>query len=158
MTDSKYAPKAWQSDRFDIECPSGQLCLARKLQMEDIVRLGIIDQMDMFSEFAATMGDAAEASASNEDTGLSLMKDKERFSAIVDIVDKVVSEVVIEPRIARPVRKDKKGREFPLDPSEFEDGVIYTSYVDFNDKMHIFGSVFSGETIDQFREGPGEAV
>lgn len=158
---SKYAPKQWQSDRFEIECPSGQLCLARKLQMEDIVQLGIIDEMDMFTEFAADMTAAAGGAKSDEDqseAALGLMKDKERFAKVVEIVDKVVSTTVVEPRIERPVTKDRKGREIPLDPSDFEDDVVYTSYVDFNDKMHIFGTVFSGETIDQFREGPEETV
>lgn len=158
---SKYAPKAWQSDRFDIECPSGQLCLARKLQMEDIVQLGIIDEMDMFTEFAAEMT-AASGSAKPEDeqseAALGLMKDKERFAKVVEIVDKVISATVVEPRIERPVTKDRKGREIPLDPSDFKEGVVYTTYIDFADKMHIFGTVFSGETIDQFREGPTEAV
>lgn len=153
---SKYAPKQWQSDRFDIECPSGQLCLARKLQMEDIVRLGIIDEMDMFTEFAATMGEAA--GAEGEDAALDLVKDKERFSKVVEIVDKVVAEVVVEPKLTRPVKKNKKGEEIPLPESEFKDGVIYTSFVDFNDRMHIFSTVFTGETIDQFREESEETV
>lgn len=153
---AKYAPKQWQSDRFDIECPSGQLCLARKLQMQDIIKLGIIDEMDMFTEFAATMGDAA--AAGNEDASLSIIKDKERFAKVVEIVDKVVAEVVLEPHLVRPVKKDENGEEIDLPSSEYEDGVIYTSYVDFNDRMHIFGMVFSGETIDQFREESEEAV
>lgn len=148
---SKYAPKQWQSDRFDIECPSGQLCLARKLQMEDIVKLGIIDEMDMFTEFAAKMGDASGADGEAE--ALDIVKDKERFSKVVEIVDKVVAEVVVEPKLTRPVKR-VDGKDVPLDPSEFQEGVIYTTYVDFNDRMHIFGMVFSGETIDQFREGP----
>lgn len=153
---SKYAPKHWQSDRFDIECPSGQLCLARKLQMEDIVRLGIIDEMDMFTEFAASMGEAA--GEEGDAAALDIVKDKERFSKVVEIVDKVVAEVVVEPKLTRPIKKNKKGEEIPLPESEFKDGVIYTSYVDFNDRMHIFGTVFSGETIDQFRGEPTEAV
>lgn len=153
---SKYAVTQWQSDRFEIECPSGQLCLARKLQMEDIVKLGIIDEMDMFTEFAATMGENGQAQES--EAGLDIVKDKERFAKVVEIVDKVVAEVVVEPALVRPVKKNKKGNEVPLPTDEFEDGVIYTSYVDFNDRMHIFGMVFSGETIDGFREGPTEAL
>lgn len=147
---SKYAPKAWQSDRFDIECPSGQLCLARKLQMEDIVQLGIIEEMDMFTDFAVQMDGAAEDAKQSDDTALDLMKDKERFAKIVEIVDKVVSATVVEPKLVRPVKMKGK-KEVPLDPSEFEEGVVYTSYVDFTDKMHIFSTVFSGETIQQFR-------
>lgn len=158
MTNNKYAPKQWQSDRFDIECPSGQLCLARKLQMEDIVQLGIIDEMDMFTEFAAEIGAAANEAKDGDDASLSIVKDKERFSKVVEIVDKVVSATVVEPRIERPVTKDSKGREIPLDPSDFKEGVVYTKYIDFADKMHIFGTVFSGETIDQFREESQEAV
>lgn len=154
---SKYAAQQWQSDRFDIECPSGQLCLARKLQMEDIVQLGIIDEMDMFTDFAATMGQAVEDSKSDQ-AALDLVKDKERFAKITEIVDKVVSTVVVEPPLVRPIKKDKKGREIPLPTAEFEDGVVYTSFVDFGDKMHIFGLVFGGDTIDQFREGASEAL
>lgn len=146
---NKYAPKQWQSDRFEIECPSGQLCLARKLQMEDIVRLGIIDEMDMFTEFAATMGEVD--GENGDDAAMEVVKDKERFSKVVEIVDKVVAEVVVEPKLQRPIKKNKRGAETPLPESEYEEGVIYTSFVDFNDRMHIFSSVFTGETIDQFR-------
>lgn len=146
---SKYAPKQWQSDRFEIQCPSGQLCLARKLQMEDIVHLGIIDEMDMFTEFAANMGEVADDKG--DEAAMDVIKDKDRFAKIVEIVDKVVAEVVVEPKLVRPVKKGRKGQETPLPESEYEDGVIYTSFVDFNDRMHIFSSVFTGETIDQFR-------
>ena len=151
---SKYAPKAWQSDRFDIECPSGQLCLARKLQMEDIVALGVIDEMDLFQEFAEAPSDAAQESSAS----LSLMQDKERFQRITKLVDKIVSTVVIEPPLVRPVKTNSEGEEVELPASEYEDGVVYTSFVEFPDKMHIFETVFAGGTIEQFREGSSEAV
>lgn len=147
---SKYAPKAWQSDRFDIECPSGQLCLARKLQMEDIVSLGVIDEMDLFSDFDVDgSGGAAESAAS-----LNIMQDKERFHRVTTLVDKIISTVVIEPQLVRPVKLDDNGEEVELPANEYEDGVVYTSFVEFADKMHIFEAVFGGDTINQFREGP----
>lgn len=158
MTNSKYAPKQWQSDRFDIECPSGQLCLARKLQMEDIVKLGIIDELDMFTEFAAQMGEVSGKADQMDESAIDLIKDTQRFERMVTIVDKVVCEVVLEPQIVRPIKKDKKGKETPLAPSEYKEGVIYSSFLDFNDKMHIFGAAFSGETIEQFRGGPEETA
>lgn len=156
MANSKYAPTQWQSDRFDIECPSGQLCLARKLQMDDVVALGLIDELDVFTEFASTMGDSRQKS--DEEMAKEFSSNPKAFNRIIDIVDRVVSQVVIEPKIHLPYSIDKKGKRVELADKDIDSDVIYTNYVNFEDKMHIFNVVFQGDTIEQFRDGADEAV
>lgn len=150
MANSKYAPKHWQSDRFDVECPSGQLCLARKMQMDDIVALGLIDELDTFSDFASNMETASEKTGA--ELADSFMGDPKMLEKVIDIADRIVARCVVEPQIELPYTESKKGKRTPLKSEDREEGVVYTDYVGFEDKMYIFNAVFGENTIDQFRE------
>jgi len=174
-----YTPTTWGADpTFEVTCPSGQKCLARKLQFGDLVELGLVDQMDTLGLLASEHTDPkakmkqakdrqvskkvlAEREATREqDTMRDIMKDSKKFGDLILMMDKVVAEVVVAPALTRPVRIDEEtGEEVALIWEERMPDKVYTDTIDLGDKMHLFETCFSGVSkIANFREEPAKDV
>jgi len=172
-----YTPTTWGADpTFEVTCPSGQKCLARKLQFGDLVDLGMVDQMDTLGLLASEHTDPkakvkqakdrqaskkvlAEREATREqDTMRGIMKDPKKFGDLILMMDKIVAEVVVAPVLTRPVRIDEEtGEEVDLAWDERKSDKVYTDTVDLGDKMYLFEVCFSGVSkIANFREEPAK--
>lgn len=141
----QYNPTAWapaNNAPKEVQVPSGQTCLIRKLKMEDIVRLGLVDEMDFFSnEFG---NDAPEDTTDEqaEATMIDLMKDDSKFKRVMKTIDAVLVDAIVAPKIWRD----------PKDESKRQDDRVYISYIDMSDKMALFPFAFSGFSgIQPFR-------
>ena len=171
---NRYAPTpAWGDDLFDVTTPSGQVCQVRKLDMIDLVELDLVDKFDSLTPVvgkgpekkapadrkkskAALAREEEEAQAS---FAKDLMKDKEKFRQLVNSIDLAVERAIVQPEVRRPVKTLDTGQVVELPRSEREPGVIYTSQIGFEDKMHIFDAVFSGVAdLEPFREEPTDSV
>lgn len=126
-----------------LEMPSGQKCRVRVLEMEDIIRLNLVNELDTFSGFFE------EHDPNNPDSGMSMMKklsDGDNFDRFSNTMDKVVVDSVVEPRI------------LPRDANH-EPGAVFVNQVPFVDKMAIFSAVFKGlGDMGDFREEQSDGV
>lgn len=170
----RYAPVSWgQDEYFDVRCPSGQVCQVRRLDMVDIIELDLVDKFDALSPVVGQGEDKkkpqdrkksakqieAEEQKRNDELTRDLMRDKDQFKSMVDAIDKAVERAIVQPHVVRPVKKLDDGSEVELPHEEREKGVVYTSSIGFEDKMHIFDKVFDGSAdLEPFREGPDEGV
>lgn len=145
-----YALKAWGSKfshvEFDVECPSGQRCRARQLQMEDALALGVLDSLDMFTP--AVMNGIGDDSTGKqqEDSNTAILgglSDPEKRNNFFGTVNKVLAHTVVIPRVAL------------VDDGNLPEGTVFANDIPFADKMHIFRAVFSarGDALQSFREG-----
>lgn len=159
----RYAPiPAWTAPMTsDMTLPSGQVVLVRKVQMEDVVELGLLEAMDAFKDIVGKGQVAAKAAKkttkkaqaeaeekSNETLGLGLMKDKDKFKTMLKMADRVTVAVVLKPEIKFPPA-GLDGKALPM--PDREPG-LYVDQVPFADKIHVFSSIFDGmENLDSFR-------
>ena len=158
-TSNPYEVTAWgapQAPYRDLELPSGHKCQVRDLKMEDILALGIVNDLDDFGanllpkqpnrttrrKQTEAQKKAAEEAEIKHIMGA--MSDDSRFGQIRGVLDKVVVATVIQPAL----------HHVPEEGQEREPGKVYVDYVDFLDKLTIFTDVFKGmgEMAD-FREG-----
>lgn len=185
-----YNVTAWtpQVEReMEFTTSSGAKCLLRKVQMEDLVELDIVDEIDSLTALVQTehidrvsgkaKGRKAQQTAKRKaeeaerQSVMSLMKDKQKFATVATVLDKIVMRCVIAPQILDPWINDPNeanpqnptGRR-KLTQNEREANSAYIDYIDLRDKMAIFGEVFeSMEDLEKFREesqenlGPVEA-
>lgn len=159
LTDDPYAPTAWGgSIEEDFVCPSGQVCLVRKLDVIDLVAEGVLNSVDFLTETvqskhinAATVtpGQLAEVAAKATDN---LAEDPEKFALFSEAVNKVVLRVVAKPEL-QPV---------PAPGLPRVNGVVYIDAVRSADKFAIFNFVVSGKresrAVAQFRSEGNESV
>lgn len=142
---SPYAVKAWGAKflrhEFDIECPSGQRCRARQLQIEDAMSLGILDSLDVFT--SAIMKDVEGEQKSDDATIMDGLRDPERRANFFGTVNRVIAHTVVIPKVVL------------LDDGNLPEGTIFANDIPFADKMHIFREVFTsrGDALTSFRSG-----
>lgn len=153
MTDP-YAVTSWGvvNAPFDMTTPSGQKCLVRKLEMEDVLAHGLINELDGIS--TALIDE--NAPEEEQESGASLLvafKDTDKFGRLEKTINKIVQITVVQPviygipdEVLNPqTRKPEAGPRV--------EGRAYVDQISFMDKMSIFGKVFEGfKGLEQFRE------
>lgn len=174
--------QGWGQNYEDLTLPSGAICQVRKLQMEDLVDLNIVDEMDFLGnivedEHVSRVRNTgkqpskqpkkltkAEQAAKEEAEANDIIKDPSKFRKMIKMVDKIVVACVVQPQILdayyETINPDTNevGRE-KIPASERIEGKIYSDSIGFEDKMEIFGNVFSGvNKMSGFREESGEDV
>lgn len=147
-----------KSEYEDLEMPSGTLAKMRKPSPKRLVTLGLLDDFDQLTSIVnekhiqRVKGKPAEKAQFSQADINAMAQDPKKIRTVLDMADKIMEYMVVEPVIVRPVYEDENGVERKLLPNEREDGVIYTDYVDEIDKMYIFiYSVGSSADLESFR-------
>ena len=143
-----WGPKIHQP--FDIQCPSGQTCLAKQIGIEDAISLGMLDSLDMFTNNLMTPIIEGAEDQPEEDANKAILnglKDPEKRASFFGTVNKVVAWAVMKPEIVL------------VDDGNMSEGQVFANDIPFADKMHIFRRAFAGggQTLDTFQQGQ-EAV
>lgn len=162
-----YAVTSWgetaSSEPFGITLPSGQRCLVRRLEMEDVLANGLLNNLDAFS--SSLLDEAGSAKAESPEEVLGAFQDKEKFGKLGDTINKIVLITVVKPSVfPLPVEGDIDpetgllvGQINPMTGEKITGrvkGRVYLDQINFMDKMFIFQSVFEGlNGLDRFREG-----
>jgi hypothetical protein len=125
----------------------GQLVLCHKLDMGDLLKLGIAEQLDFMSKELITQP-AKEGQATSEAVSNAIMK-ADNFAPMEKMVNLVVSAGVDEPRLHMPPA-DEKHQKRQL-------GLTYADSIPFLDRMELFSVCFDSEGLSTFRseQAPG---
>ena len=140
-----YAPTSWQAknNQFDFVTKSGQRCLLKPLELEEILKIGLMDELDFFGKMLGS--DQPQEEKTEEQTKdelLSKAMDPEAFNRLLKTVESVCLECVVKPTL------------WPRG-SVPKPGAIPVADISFEDKVEIFTSVFRGlgeDDMGEFRE------
>jgi hypothetical protein len=140
----KYAPTSWGASSEDLECPSGQVCLVRRIDPMQLLADGVLSKSDMLTALVdqkhvskkakGGRNSAKSQEMSNEMVMKQALKDPKKMQELVDVVNAVTLATVIKPEL-HPVPEDEEDR-IP--------GNVYIDSVDINDKMFIVQYAFAG--------------
>jgi hypothetical protein len=137
-----YAVTSWgvTNKPFEKVTPSGQRCLVRKLEMEDILVHGLMNELDGIS--TALMSE--EGSDPKDDSSLmNAFQDQKKFKQLNATIGKIIEITVLKPTIYSVPEGDEQRVK----------GRAYIDQVDFMDKMALFQAVFEGfKGLETFRE------
>ena len=153
MTDidlSKYETDDWGKDNdskkpFEFTVPSGKTVLVRRLDMTDILRLGMIEDLDFMAKALVTDDKKpADKTGPDEDTSVILkaIGNAQNFSKMENMINAIVVHGVVAPKLYAP----------PLLDAARPAGLRYVDSVDFTDRVAIFSVVFDSEGLSTFRE------
>lgn len=140
----KYAATSWGSSTEDLECPSGQVCLVRRIDPMQLLADGVLSKSDMLTamvdqKHVSRKAKGGKSSAksqemSNEMVMKQALKDPKKMQELVDVVNAVTLATVIRPEL-HPIPEDDEDRV---------PGNVYVDSVDINDKMFIVQYAFAG--------------
>jgi hypothetical protein len=144
---------------IELELPSvdddgdHNVCLVRRPGPQGLIRLGLLDNLDQLTSLVSKKIDelGGKVKSSNEvdaETVKALAANKEQLQAAMDLVDKVVCGVVVEPRVYLVPVEDDKGVTPPREPDR-----LYVDEVDLEDKVFILNFAVGGSSdFTSFRE------
>lgn len=145
-------PQGWGQvkSRIELGLPSGAKVLVEKIEVTDLLSLGLLDSLDTFTQklipSAEDKDKAAQSGKTEEEIfGERVLNDIEQFADVIKVVDKVVSRSVVEPRVLLA------DGDAPLDPSR-----VYAHLIPLEDRMAIFEAVLPDMT-DTFPPGGGSS-
>lgn len=155
-------------DENDEPTNRHNVCLVRKPDPAAMLAGGILDHFDELTSLVAEKIQVIEGKAKmNSEALKSFADNKDKIQKGLDMMDRLVEFVVVQPRCFRPVKRDETGaplltadgREIPLLNSERDPEVTYTDDVELEDRMFILQfSVGGVKDWRQFRNEHKEFV
>jgi hypothetical protein len=122
---------------------SGQTVKIRRLDMGDMLRLGIAEEMDfmtkalMSNEKTETGGEAVASAVMKSDN----------FDRMDKMINKVVLAGLLAPKPHHPPLKDNG----EVDEEAKKDGILYIDEIPFGDRMEMFSVIFESDGLATFR-------
>lgn len=152
----------WEKSReyklpFDYRLEvSGQLCQIHRIDMGDLIKLGIAEELDFMSKALISDDKKQDDEKAREAVNRAILQ-ASSFVRMEKMVNLVVLEGVLKPKLyAPPVIKEKDSRtgevtEKPNDAAR-QKGLIYVDYLPWNDRLELFSEIFETEGLSTFRE------
>lgn len=154
---------AWSKGRdykkpFDYVIESsGQEVKIRRLDMGDLLKLGIGEEMDFMTK--ALM--SSEKKETGTDAVASAVMGAGNFENMEGMINKVVLAGLITPRVHTPPMKEfvgPKGLTLVVDEEAKKENVLYVDDVPFTDRMELFSVIFDSDGLATFRGEQADGV
>lgn len=152
MSEDKYAlSTTWEKSNefkrpFDYTIKdSGQVCLIRRMDMGDFLKLGIAEELDFMSK--ALMTDPNQDQKATEAVSSAMMK-AQNFTKMERMINLVVSAGLVKPKV-QPIPEHEAARQ---------PGQLYVDAIPFNDRLELFSVIFDSEGLSTFRDEQEDGV
>ena len=146
----KTVSKKWKDHKgfkkpFDYHLvDSDQDLTVRRLDMPDLLKLGVADQMDFMTK-------ALMENPQSPDEAKNAVADAARksgnFANLEVMINKIVLAGVIDPRLFPVPETGPDGADGPRD-----EDLMYIDEVPWDDRMELFSVIFESDGISDFRE------
>jgi hypothetical protein len=137
---------------YKFKCPSGQMTLIHRLDMADLLKLGIAEDLDLMAKTLMSSEETAkeaEAKPDKPDEALSeMIKNAENFGKLERTINLVCNAGVIKPKLYLP----------PRDEAARQEGLTYVDAIFFEDRMALFTEIFDSEGLSTFRQEQKDGV
>lgn len=132
---------------------SGQTVLLKRIDMGDMFKLGIAEQMDFMTKSLMTDADTKETPKANVTNAI---MQSDNFDAMELMINKICLAGIIQPNVhpvPQKLVKDEKTEEekYVDDPESKNPDVFYITDIPFQDRMELFTVIFDAEGLATFR-------
>jgi hypothetical protein len=150
-----------------VQTQEHNVCKVRVLDPVAMLTSGLLDEFDSLTQLVGTKIQQVEGrSVPSPEVIRDLAKMTKSLEAGIDMLDRLVETVVVEPTVVWPVhrypaghpeagkpRKNEDGSWMKLGPDERDDETLYTDDVDLEDRMFIMQWAVGGiKDPEQFRK------
>lgn len=154
-----YTPNVWGSgsaDPFsDLVVPSGQMCLVRRPGVEALLKAGVLNDMDTFTQIVRKKHlEPNESGGESRSVGseeiAELLEDPAKMDNVLHTIDRIVCYVVVKPEVWMT----------PNDVTNRQRGDhVYADQIDLADKMFILNYAVGGSRdLERFRRELNKSV
>jgi hypothetical protein len=130
----------------DLETPSGNLVQVKRVGIKGLIKAGVLESVDTLTALV-TSETIPKAEGRRTISAEEVVNDPKKLDDMLEMVDKIVSTVVNQPKFAPRPAPDEEGN------TVYEPGVAYLDLVPIEDKMFIVNYVVGGTAdLEGFRE------
>jgi hypothetical protein len=123
----------------ELESQGKQVVFIRRLDMGDLLKLGIAEELDFMSKELMTSDEKSEKAS---DALNNAILKASNFSQMERMINLVVVEGVIHPTLHMPPTSEAQKRQA---------GLVYADSIPFGDRMELFMQIFDTEGLSTFR-------
>jgi hypothetical protein len=150
---SKWRTQSKKRRGKEVECPSGERCLIRILDIQDIINAGLLGDLDLFSKklFPKKLDEAGrpvedEQTDEDEDSIWAILADDEKREFFFSLMEKLIVLGVVDPVV-----------KFSTDV--VGDDEISCEWIELNDRLFLFNTLMEPiNKIATFRTGQATGV
>lgn len=151
---SKWRSQSKKKRGKEIDCPSGERCLIRILDIQDIINAGLLGDLDLFSKklFPKKLDEAGrpvedeETDSPDEESIWGILADDEKREFFFSLMEKLIVMGVADPKVVPSSQE----------PEEDE---ISCEWIELNDRLFLFNTLMEPiNTIAAFRPGQATGV
>ncbi len=142
-------PSGWGQVRpsSPLNLPSGARVLYQRLEITELIGLGVLDMVDTFTQEVLPKDDASFQAAQKAMAG-EIMGDKDRFESVMESIYKIAAKAIVKPEVIY------------IDPSErkeaLPEGKVFAHLIPMEDCIFVFEHSVEGMK-DLFRAGEEQA-
>lgn len=137
--------EALEQTLADLKEGDGQIVRLHRLDMGDLLKLGIANEMDMMSK--ALMASEAKDQTAKEAVASAVQK-ADNYLQMQTMINLVASGGLLEPKV-HPVPEHDNARQ---------KGLMYVDEIPWDDRMELFSVIFETEGLSDFREEQDSSV
>ena len=131
-----------------------QKLLIRRIDMPDLMKAGISNQLDFMTK--TLMTEEPKPGAQPKDNVSSVIQMADNFDQMEKMVNKVCLAGILKPKI-HPVpvivrTVDRKSVETELPMEERQPGLFYVDNIPWDDRQELFSVIFDSDGLTDFRE------
>jgi len=146
--------KGWKQRYTDLELPSGELCQVKRPGVQGLIEAGVLQSLDTLTSIVQAEV-IPQAQGKPQIKAEAVLDDPEKFTKMMETVDKIVCFVVVQPTVLpdRVTQEMIDDEDLPFDTDDLDrklaederdEDAIYTDYIDAMDKMFIMNFVVGG--------------
>lgn len=147
----------------ELTLPSGQTCLARRLGVEGLLEVGILDNVDELTSLVDNKY-LTNQSGKKQPATAEVLKDVGKIRPLITMADKALPHIVQDPVVAlhfvesgsstRALTADERA-----DAQRRTPGVVFTDQIGLEDKVWLFDwAIGSLSSLRNFRNDTGSDV
>lgn len=149
---------------FSLDLPSGYTVQVKRPGVNGLVKAGILESLDSLTSIV--QGETIPKAEGKPEVDVKkIMQDPEQLQAMLEMMDKIVCFVVVEPKLSlKPTVLDAEGKNVE-DPTDEQldamrsDEEQYVDLVDDEDKTYIMNFALGGaKDLATFRQATKEAL
>lgn len=170
----------WASQTLteNLTLPSGQTCVAKRVDLTEILKQGLGEQMDTLTAYVMekhvgrvrgrTPQDRKAKGESKKEIDVTSLSDEDfdkfmrdnpgALSASIFVMDQVLPLAVVKPVVLLHFRMGEDGKPESIPAAQRKPGGIYTDTIGLEDKAFIFQWAVGGFPDARFRGRPADAV
>lgn len=126
---------------------SGQTVLLRRLDMPDLLSLGVANEVDFMTKALVSAPPASGGQTPKEQVS-DLVKLGNNFDKMKTLIDKVTVAGVIRPKLYHP----------PEHENARQAGLLYVDQLPWDDRQELFSVIFDSGAVSDFRQESNDDV